>query len=262
MPRNRVNRRKIALNSPQTEIILSPSDDHQHSGLGVDKVIVKTQAATTCVPQAVQFLDRGDGELIELVRAPDNYQKAALLLWRNGAASLHDRLCKGTNEYVPLSLEASVFNSIRLPETAAPGSTAEGLVSEMAECLRTYLDIDRESLRLVTYFVLYTWFQDHIPIAPYLSVVGAYSSGKTTLLRLLHSLCRRPLVLSDFTTAALYRLPSSISPTMLIDEFEESVGNSRNRELLKLLRSGSSKGAGVYRSNKLYQTFCAKVIVG
>src|SRR5205823_3448983 len=64
---------------------------------------------------------------------------------------------------------------------------------------------------------------------------------------------------SDFTPAALYALPGTIRPTLLIDEFEVG-GSARGRDLLRLLRTGTTRNGHVFRSSKLYETFCAKVI--
>ena len=47
-------------------------------------------------------------------------------------------------------------------------------------------------------------------------------------------------------------------PTLLIDEFD--TGSRGHRDLLRLLRSGSTQGGSVYRAGKPYSTFCPKVI--
>jgi hypothetical protein len=56
-------------------------------------------------------------------------------------------------------------------------------------------------------------------IAVYVWVIGPHGAGKTRLLRLLHALCRGAVMASD-VRKALYSVPSAITPTLLIDEFE------------------------------------------
>lgn len=49
-------------------------------------------------------------------------------------------------------------------------------------------------------------------------------------------------------------------PTLLIDEFETG-SRASDRDRARLLRSGSTPGVHVIRGSKVYDTFCAKVVV-
>src|SRR5437667_1165606 len=156
-------------------------------------------------------------------------------------------------------LDPSLLEAVRLPTGIAPCCDTSVLLGELAELLSRHVDLAEDQLRLTCNFVLYTWFQDVVPIAPYLWIIGPYGAGKTTLLALLHCLCRRGITVSDFTPTALYALPGTIRPTLLIDEFEMSAG-ARGRDLLRLLRTGTTRNGRVFRGSKFYETFCAKVI--
>jgi hypothetical protein len=135
-----------------------------------------------------------------------------------------------------------------LPSGIAPCCDTSVLLGELAELLSRHVDLAEDQLRLTCNFVLYTWFQDVVPIAPYLWIIGPYGAGKTTLLALLHCLCRRGIT-SDFTPTALYALPGAIRPTLLIDEFEMSAG-ARGRDLLRLLRTGTTRNGRIFRGSK------------
>jgi hypothetical protein len=93
----------------------------------------------------------------------------------------------------------------------------------------------------------------------YLWVSGPVYSGKSTLLRLLGALCRRGVLAGDLSPGALYRLSGSITPTLLIDEFDPG-RDGRSRQLLGLLRMGNAPGVHVARANGVYETFGPKVI--
>jgi hypothetical protein len=148
---------------------------------------------------------------------------------------------------------------VRLPAALTPHGSLEDLVRRVQECISTYVDLEPRDVRLCTNIILHTWFVDCSTVTPYLWVTGPYGAGKTTLLRLLHCLCCRAVLASDLSLASLYLLPSIIRPTLLIDEFD-SGSRGQHRDLLRLLRSGSTQGSFVYRVGKPYSTFCAKVI--
>lgn len=201
-----------------------------------------------------------DGTLVELVRSLSQPGRLRFLIWNAGAAKIQEFFHYGGSHFVPPRIDASLLHATRLPSGIAPCGNAAELLGEIARCISRYIELAPEYLRLVSNFVLYTWFQDLLAIAAYLWVIGPYSSGKTRLLSLLHALCRRAVMASDVSSAALYTVPSAIVPTLLIDEFE-TAGRSGDRDRLRLLRSGSMPDGHVIRGSKVYDTFCAKVVV-
>ena len=96
--------------------------------------------------------------------------------------------------------------------------------------------------------------------APYLWVIGPYSGGKTTLLRLMSALCRRAVRAADITPAAFYSLCEALRPTLLLDELELD-STARNRDLVRFFRSGSTQGQKVLRPGKAYDLFGPRAIV-
>jgi hypothetical protein len=100
-------------------------------------------------------------------------------------------------------------------------------------------------------------FVDRLEVAPYLSVVGLPQSGKTTLLRALSLVCRRPLLIADITSASFYQACTRFVPTILIDE----AGSIRsNRTLRHMLRSGTTRDVPAVRKNRIFHCYGAKVI--
>ena len=256
------HRPKPKATDSHSEIIFAPQRTVQGSktDLGIDEVIVKL-AAAECgpEPEALEFRVLSDARIVELVRDSIDPRKVRLLLWKDGEAEIHNSFKHSGKEVIPPRLDASLLEAVRLPAGIAPCDSTPVLFEELWACLSQYVDMAEESLRLTCVFILYTWFQDVFPIAPYLWIIGPYGAGKTTLLALLHCLCRRGITVSDFTPAALYALPGTIRPTLLIDEFEMGSG-ARGRDLLRLLRTGTTSNGHVFRGSKLYETFCAKVI--
>jgi hypothetical protein len=208
--------------------------------------------------EAVAFRPFSDGTLLELVRDPSK-PRLRFLLWKNGTARIEDNFRQADRLFVSPPVDPSLMSAMRLPTAVTPHGNLEDLLRRVQECISMYVDLEAHDVRLSTNMILHSWFADCLTVTPYLWVTGPYGAGKTTLLRLLHCLCRRAVLASDLSLASLYLLPSTMMPTLLIDEFD-SGSRGQHRDLLRLLRSGSTQGASVYRAGKPYSTFCAKVI--
>jgi hypothetical protein len=198
--------------------------------------------------------------IVELVRSLTQPGRPRFLVWKAGSVKFQESFDYDGSQFVPPRIDVSLINATRLPTGIAPCGSAGDLLHEIALCVSEYIELAPEYVRLVSNFVLYTWFQDLLAVAAYLWVIGPYTAGKTRLLTLLHALCRRGVMASDISPAALYMVPNAIMPTLLIDEFETS-SRAGDRDRLRLLRSGSTHEGHVIRGGNVYDTFCAKVVV-
>ena len=132
------------------------------------------------------------------------------------------------------------------------------LFNRISKTLQTFIDLPEEMLVRIVVYVLASWFPESLAVAPLLWITGPSTSGKTTLLRLLHCLCRRPILVTDVTPAALYSLPAHLK-TLLIDECD--LGSSgADQHLLRLIRAGSTPGIHVPRNGQIYDLFCSKAV--
>jgi energy-coupling factor transporter ATP-binding protein EcfA2 len=208
--------------------------------------------------EAVEFRQFLDGTLVELVRDPSK-PRLRFLVWKNGRTGIQDNFQQADRLFVPPVVDPSLMSAVRLPTALMPHGGLEDLLRRVQECISTYVDLEPQDVRLSTNIILHSWFADCSTVTPYLWVTGPSGAGKTTLLRLLHCLCRRAVLANDLTPASLYLLPSTMMPTLLIDEFDPG-SRGQDRDLLRFLRSGSTQGGSVYRAGKPYPTFCAKVI--
>jgi hypothetical protein len=133
------------------------------------------------------------------------------------------------------------------------------LFNRISEIFQTFIDLPEEMLVRVGAYVLATWFPESLPVAPLLWITGPSTSGKTTLLRLLHCLCRRPILVTDVTPAVLYSWPALLKPTLLIDECE--LGNSgADQHVIRLIRAGTTRGVHVARKGEVFDLFCPKAV--
>ena len=101
---------------------------------------------------------------------------------------------------------------------------------------------------------------------PYLAIRSDHKqSGKTLCLHLLSLLCHSPAFSSGYTAATLSRRIDSGVRTMLLDEFQATIGTrarSRNPLLRALLVSGSRRGPGYTDATHERNLFCPKAFAG
>jgi len=213
--------------------------------------------STGAVP--IDFRAFEDGTFVDLVRDLGNSQELKLLVHRGAAAGVHKSFQHSGTLYVPPHLDSGLLRAVELPHRFEPCGDPCALWRRVQECIHHYIDLPQEEALAVSAFVFHSWLFDCSPVAVYLWVSGPPYSGKSTLLRLLGALCRRGVLVGDLSPAALYRLSSSITPTLLIDEFDPG-RDGRSRQLLGLLRMGNAPGVHVARANGVYETFGPRVI--
>ena len=218
---------------------------------------IKLPPAAQSLTRETQFEICPDGTLVDLVR--ERVGDIGFVVWRDGTPSFHGTYQNEDVTLVPPRVHPSFVDAVRLPKTLGTSETPRTLLSEIDDVLGTYLDLDKSDRKLLGHFGLCTWLPDRQQVAPYLWILGLFSCGKTTLLHLLSSFCRRSVVVGDVSPAALYTLTNSLRPTLLLDEFEMA-RDARSRSLQQLLRNGSSQGQRVFRGPRAYDVFGPKVI--
>ena len=215
-------------------------------------------------PPAAQVLTREsqfevlpDGTLIDLVR--ERTGELGFVVCHNGASTFHGEFRTENVTLVPPKVHRSLVDAVHLPNSLGTSEPPRALLSEIDDALGTYLDLDKSDRKLLGYFALCTWLNDRQHIAPYIWIVGPFSCGKTTLLRLLSAICRRSVIAGDISPAALYTLSTSLRPTLLLDE-SDLTQDARSRTLQHLLRNGSAQGQRIFRGTQAYDVFGPKAI--
>jgi hypothetical protein len=216
-----------------------------------------------------KYLDSGhlpDGCIVDLVLDADDTSKTKFICWQPPENDGHKEdpqiiyseiLADSGHAYPPPQVDPNLMKSVRMPIEAEPYESLALLISDISTLILRCVAINDTEARLLAHFVLSTWLIDRLPVAPYLALVGPPQSGKTTLLRVLHLLCRRSLFASDATSVTLLHACDQIHPTLLIDEtssVEDPVA------LRRLLRIGNTPGSLVLRHKQSWNVFGAKVI--
>jgi putative DNA primase/helicase len=122
------------------------------------------------------------------------------------------------------------------------GTLAAALVS----AIKKYVVLRDDQADTIAFWILHTWLVNEFHISPRLAITSPTKGcGKTTVLRLLNIITRRPKRTGSISPPALFRAVEIFQPTMLLDETEKYV--EHGSDLHALLNEGHCKGASVMR---------------
>jgi hypothetical protein len=208
------------------------------------------------------FADLSDGTLLELVRPEGSgSNQFKFLSWNAGTSSIVDSFRQGGNLLVPPRLDERLHRNLnlRLPTGVGELLSARELFVFVCNLIRELIALPERSICLTAAFVLSTWFIERLFFAPYLCISGPDESGKTKLLRLLHCLCRRSVLIAGGIAPAIYPLPALLRPTILLDELQFN-GTPKAQTLECWLRAGNTPGVPVVMGGQLLDSFGAKIL--
>jgi hypothetical protein len=199
---------------------------------------------------------RGDGWYADLVRLGNS--EVAFVRYEIDSAKIDfSQMVELSNRAVCPPEDDELMRNVRLPVSFGGYKSVADLLQQIDALLSRCLDLEVQLRFVLACFVLSTWVIDLLPVAPYIALVGLPQSGKTTALKALRHLCRRGVLTSDITSAAMYRACDRLMPTLFIDETATA---GQRRTLFHLLRSGNTPDSIAFREARSYSTFCAKVV--
>jgi putative DNA primase/helicase len=145
---------------------------------------------------------------------------------------------------------------------------AEELLDELVKTIKRFIICDDETAIASALWCTFTWFIDCMQVAP-IAVITApeMRCGKSQLLGIMGRLSYRPLIASNISPAAMFRVIEAHQPTLLIDEADTFLKNSE--ELRGVINSGHTRQSayvirtvGDNHEPKQFSTWGAKVICG
>ncbi|MCU1299983.1 MAG: hypothetical protein JWQ87_267 [Candidatus Sulfotelmatobacter sp.] len=166
----------------------------------------------------IQIFSMVSNELmIDSVLDPEHPHKLRLHTWdgRKTATALITRVCRHT--YIPVPIVGALAAAVRFPTTSRSFGTAAKLTASIREYSSRYVRLGKEAIDILIAFALASYFVDCLPVSPILCLLGPDSEA-ALVLRLLGSICRRSILVSDIDTAALGTLPNKLDPTLLINQ--------------------------------------------
>ncbi len=160
----------------------------------------------------------GDGTMVEMVAAPPGQQQPNLLLWNERKPTVGPGVKHHDCIYEAPLLDPILSLGMRLPACCCDYGSERTLFAGIRDLFPRHLGLPEPDSALITCFVLSTWICDRLPSAPTLAISGPNEQQGIELLRLLHCVCRHPLMLADLTPGYLRSLPMHLSLTLLLDQ--------------------------------------------
>jgi hypothetical protein len=249
--------------SPNTvSPVATPPHESRIQPNGSDPFLEPRDNRSSHAPVVTDFCPLPDGSLVELVCRQDHAKSAlSFLKWNAEGISVVDHFEHDGCLHTPPVLDEKLSDilNLRFPSGVKACPAPAEFFFEVSRLIRSHVDLPEPSSCLVAAFVLSTWFVDKLEVAPYLWICGPPGSGKTTLLRLLHCLCRRPVLIAGGFPSWVYSLPPLLRPTLLLDELQFN-GTQHSHALECWLRAGNAHGVPVGVRGELVDGFGAKVL--
>jgi hypothetical protein len=120
------------------------------------------------------------------------------------------------------------------------------IATMLAAAVKTFAVVPDLAADAIALWILHTWLVNAFTISPRLAVTSPTKGcGKTTVLRLLNRVVRRPKRAGSISPPALFRAVEQFQPTILLDETEKYI--ERGSDLHALLNEGHCTGGTVLR---------------
>jgi hypothetical protein len=117
------------------------------------------------------------------------------------------------------------------------------LLEELSGMVRRFVRLEQYAADMLALWIVHTYGYDLRETTAYLGVESPEKRcGKSTLLTLLSRLVNRPVVASNISAPAFFRVIEQTRPTLIIDEADTFL--QKNHELRGILNSGYSESTG------------------
>lgn len=120
----------------------------------------------------------------------------------------------------------------------------DALLLDLCQVLRRHLILPEGAAETMALWAVHAHAHDAAYVSPFLTLTSPEKRcGKTTALLMLHRLVPRPAMAASITPSVLFRMIDKYSPTLLIDEADNFIGD--NDELRGLLNAGHTRTTAV-----------------
>ncbi|MDD2890861.1 MAG: hypothetical protein PHE49_09540 [bacterium] len=211
-----------------------------------------------------------DGSIVEMIFRPE-YKDTRLLSYKDGQTKLWEKIELDDVILAPYPPNMELIDKkvILFPSGIDDYSSEKELIDEIGSFIYKYLDISPTFETIAIYYVLLTYLYDRLPNILYLRFIGDFGSGKSRALKVIGSLCYRPMVATGaITTSVLFRIIDKFNGTLVLDEADFN-NSDTYAEIVKILNSGYEAGKAVLRSEgdnknnwdvRAFNCYCPKII--
>ncbi|HEY6970367.1 MAG TPA: DUF3631 domain-containing protein [Candidatus Angelobacter sp.] len=164
------------------------------------------------------------------------------------------------NTTTPDNTEVASDHELEMPITGA------GLLDDIDRFIGRYLECSDHQRIVMAFWVLHTYCLSVAQVTPYLAIQSAeHQSGKSLCLQLLSMISPDSALTTAYTAASLARRTDDPIPTVLLDEFQATIGTrtrSKSPVLRAVLASGFQPGVGYTTATRELNLFAPKAFAG
>jgi hypothetical protein len=196
--------------------------------------------------------------IVELARSGSDRKLGVTLLTINksgeiSGAGMPSFKYNGRQYAVP-RLPQALRDSLILPDALHQFGSTQQLFDRILALFQKHTGLPEKTAALLTYWSISTWFPDFVPFFPTLELEGS-APAVDLLFRTMRAVCRRPVLIADFSSALFRAFPiGELMPTLLIRDPE------LNKRMASLLDASTQPGYLVSTGKDLQRLYCPKCI--
>ncbi|MBM4463252.1 MAG: hypothetical protein FJ012_07930 [Chloroflexi bacterium] len=153
--------------------------------------------------------------------------------------------------YKPIDNSIVQTNTVLFPSEPVDYGDTATLRAKVQEFIHAYVDLGEYFERLASYYVLLSWVYGAFSVVPYLRCIGEPGTGKSRFLKVVGSICYRPMFVSGaISVASIFRILEQFQGTLILDEADLSVKSDEYAAAVKILNCGFAKDTPVIRQEK------------
>jgi hypothetical protein len=193
-----------------------------------------------------------DGSALELVTSASSGR--LLLLFRSaGKKKSATQIEHSGRIYKPPDLDGATVRAIRFPHDAKHYGSPRKLLRRIREFFERYAGLPQPESALITAWAASSWFPDSLSSPPTLLISGPEMDDAIRLFRLLHCVCRRPVILGDLSRTAFLAL-APLGATLLINQPDLSP------KIRALWSTSNYRGVHVFGNSRVNSVASSKAI--
>ena len=166
----------------------------------------------------------------------------------------------------PIKSDLIKYKAVLFPSEALDYGDEKQLLQDIRNYIHKYLEVSDFFEKIVPYYVLFSWLFDKFKELPYLRAIGDYGCGKSRFLKVIGSVCYRPMFTAGATTTApIFRIINQFRGTLILDEADMRWSDTNN-EMVKILNNGFQDDIPVLRCSgddhevKSFNVFGPKIV--
>ena len=144
------------------------------------------------------------------------------------------------------------------------------LLAGTADFVSTYVHLPTPAASTVALWIVMTWLHDRLDTSSFLHLTSPTPRcGKSALLEVIGTLVHRPLMTSNATVAAMFRLIDHAAPTLLLDEIDHRFHGTDAQALIGIINSSQRRETAYIdrcasgdHEVLSFKTWCPKAMAG